>query len=228
MILLLTFQIAHADIVPAQFTGEGEFGYHDATGNSNSSSLNGKLALNYLVGEWEHNLKLTGVSTQNADTLTGERYLLDTQMARTFSTVFYGFGSFRYDKDLFSGYEYQTNLIAGIGRRFWQQSDHIFNVEFGLGYQADRLQGKQEHTQPILQSSLKLRYPLNQQLSLAQDLVIHYGEQNVHTESISGLKVMMTEKLALKFSYTLKNNTQVLAGRDNLDKLTSLNLVYAF
>jgi putative salt-induced outer membrane protein len=210
------------------FSGEGELGYNSTAGNSNSSSLNAKLGLTYVLADWEHNLNLNAVSAQNEGVSTRERYLLDGQASRTFSEVYYGFGNLRYDKDLFSGYDYQTNITAGIGRRFWQPKTEVLNLELGAGYQVDKLQNQPEHANPILRSALKLRYPMNKQVSLSQDLLVNAGDRNVHSESISGIKVNMTESLALKLSYTLKHNSKVLDGRDKLDTLTAVTLVYGF
>lgn len=210
------------------FSGEGELGYNSTAGNSNSSSLNAKLGLTYVLADWEHNLNLNAVSAQNEGVSTRERYLLDGQASRTFSEVYYGFGNLRYDKDLFSGYDYQTNITAGIGRRFWQPKTEVLNLELGAGYQVDKLQNQPEQANPILRSALKLRYPMNKQVSLSQDLLVNAGDRNVHSESISGIKVNMTESLALKLSYTLKHNSKVLDGRDKLDTLTAVTLVYGF
>jgi putative salt-induced outer membrane protein len=225
--LLMTTTVVAED-VKGNLTGEGGLGYNNASGNSNSSSLSTNLGLNYIFDAWENSINFTGVLAQNEGAATRERYLLDGQAARTFSQVYYGFGNFRYDRDLFSGYEYQSNITAGVGRRFWQQTTEVFNVELGGGYQVDRLQGELENTHPIVHSAVKVRYPVNKQVVLAQDFLIDAGDKNVHSESTTGLKVMMSESLALKLTYALKNNTEVLPVRDKLDVLTALNIVYGF
>lgn len=233
-LLLVVFSLfsasAYATESPksGEFNGEGELGYNSTAGNSNSSSLNAKLGINYLLADWEHSLNLSAVSAQNEGVNTRERYLLDGQASRTFSEVYYGFGNLRYDKDLFSGYDYQTNLTGGIGRRFWLPKTEVLNLEVGAGYQVDKLQNQAEQSHPILRTALKLRYPVNAQLGLSQDLLVNAGEHNTHSESVSGIKVKMTESLALKLSYTLKHNSKVLVGRENLDTLTALTLVYGF
>jgi putative salt-induced outer membrane protein len=211
-----------------EFNGEGELGYNSIAGNSNSSSLNAKLGLNYLLADWEHGLNLSAVSAHNEGVNTLERYLLDGQSSRTFSEFYYGFGNVRYDKDLFSGYDYQTNITGGVGHRFWQQKNKVLNLEVGAGYQVDKLQNQPEQSHPILRTALKLRYPVNAQVGLSQDLLVNTTEQSVHSESVSGVKVKMTETLALKLSYTLKHNSKVLVGRENLDTLIALTLVYGF
>ena len=233
-LLLVVFSLFAASVYAAEspksgeFNGEGELGYNSTAGNSNSTSLNAKLGINYLLADWEHSLNLSAVSAQNEGLHTRERYLLDGQASRTFSNVYYGFGNLRYDKDLFSGYDYQTNITGGIGRRFWLPKTEVFNLEVGAGYQFDKLQNASEQSHPILRTALKLRYPLNTNVALSQDLLTNAGEQNVHSESVSGVKVNMTESLALKLSYTLKHNSKVLVGRENLDALTALTLVYGF
>lgn len=233
-LLLAVFNLFSASVYATEspksgeFNGEGELGYNSTAGNSNSSSLNAKLGLNYVLADWEHSLNVNAVSAQNEGVNTRERYLLDGQASRTFSEVYYGFGNLRYDKDTFSGYDYQTNITGGIGRRFWQPKTEVLNLELGAGYQVDKLQNQPEHANPILRSALKMRYPLNKQVSFAQDLLVNTGDRNVHSESTSGIKVNMTDSLALKLSYTLKHNSKVLDNRENLDTLTAITLVYGF
>jgi putative salt-induced outer membrane protein len=233
-LLLAVFNLFSASVYATEspksgeFNGEGELGYNSTAGNSNSSSLNAKLGLNYVLADWEHSLNVNAVSAQNEGVNTRERYLLDCQESRTFLELYYGFGNLRYDKDTFSGYDYQTNITGGIGRRFWQPKTEVLNLEVGVGYQVDKLQNQAERSNPILRTALKLRYPVNTQVALLQDLLVSAGEQNTHSESVSGVKVKMTESLALKLSYTLKHNSKVLLGRENLDTLTALTLVYGF
>lgn len=113
-----------------EFNGEGELGYNSTASNSNSSSLNAKLGINYLQADWEHSLNLSAVSAQNEGVNTRERYLLDGQAPRTFSEVYYGFGNLRYDKDLFSGYHYQMKLTVAIGGT--RKPRHLNGLNLGL------------------------------------------------------------------------------------------------
>lgn len=216
------------DLGISRWEGEGELGFNSSTGNSTASNLNARLGLTYLWREWEHELKLTGIQAEKSGEKIKERYVLSGHFARSYADNLYGFGSVRYDRDLFSGYDYQATLAGGVGKRFWQQKGEVLNLETGLGMRADALQSGQERQEPIWHNALKLRYPVNPNWSVLQDLLVQAGEHNVHSESVSGVKVSMTEKVALKLTLTLKHNSRVDLDRKHLDTLTAVTLVYGF
>lgn len=221
-------QAMDLDLGISKWEGEGELGFNSSTGNSTASNLNARLGLTYLWREWEHELKLTGIQAEKSGEKIKERYVLSGHFARSYADNLYGFGSVRYDRDLFSGYDYQATLAGGVGKRFWQQKGEVLNLETGLGMRADALQSGQERQEPIWHNALKLRYPVNPNWSLLQDLLVQAGEHNVHSESVSGIKVSMTEKVALKLTLTLKHNSRVDLDRKHLDTLTAVTLVYGF
>lgn len=219
---------AQAEEAAQGFSGEGELGYTNTTGNSDTDSLNARLGLAYFTGPWEYGAEVSAVSARANGGLTNERYLFDAKAARTFAEVYYGFGNLHYDRDLFSGYEYRASTAMGVGRRFLGLTDKVFNIEVGAGYLVDKLETEKEQSHGMLHAAAKFRYPLNKQVSFAQDFMVQATDDNTHSESITGLKVSMTDNLALKLSYTLKHNSEVLPGRKNLDTMTAVTVVYGF
>lgn len=54
------------------------------------------------------------------------------------------------------------------------------------------------------------------------------GGGNAHIESTSALRSSLTDALAWRVGYVVRHNSEVPAGRENTDNLTTFALEYAY
>ena len=81
------------------WTGNGEFGLVNTTGNTESFALNMKLEFVKTTVTWRHRFAATALVTSEDGDQDNERYTAELQSDRKLGEKSYLFGVFRYDAD---------------------------------------------------------------------------------------------------------------------------------
>jgi len=114
---------------------------------------------------------------------------------------------------------------AGARRSQLKEAETVGN-ETSLGDKIDFTEsGKNEG---IVQSKLNFSHKISKTTEFTQDFMIETGKENTYTESDTGLRVSISDHLALKVSFAMKRNTTVPVGKEKIDKVSTVNLVYNF
>lgn len=220
--------ISSPTVLADELKGEGEFGATISSGNTENQNIIAKLKLSKKTGLWKNEIGLEAINSTDTDVTTGERYLLTAKTARDFNERYYGFGSFRYDKDRFSGYDYQSTLAGGLGFHAIKTDKVTLDLEAGPGYRFSETDLGVEENEAVLRAGLFYKNKLTDNTHFLQNLTLEAGSNNTYIESETGLKVKMNDKVALKASITVKNNSDVPAGTEKTDTLTGVTLTYGF
>jgi putative salt-induced outer membrane protein len=138
------------------------------------------------------------------------------------------FGRAAWDRDKFSGYDQQLREIIGYGRRFIDTDRHQLNGEIGAGFRQSDLRDGSSEDETILRLATDYTFQISETAEFKQVIGIESGDDNTFTESITALKADLWEDLALVFSYTIKNNSDVPPGIEKKDTFTAIALEYSF
>ena len=226
--LLIAGQSAVAMAGPLK--GEGEVGYTQTSGNTDTASLNVKLSLSKDSDAWKHSGELAVLSAATDSKTTAESYTLRARTNYKLSDRRYVFGALRYENDRFSGFDYQGSLVLGLGERLIQNADGmVLDADIGLGGRTsqDSLTGKSSQEGVLLLNG-NFAAPLSDSATFTEDLSIEAGSDNTYSESVTGLKLKVLDNLAAKIAYTVKHNSSVPVGSHKTDLQTAVTLVYAF
>jgi len=233
-----------ADSAPTDgvWSGKGQGGLLISSGNTNATSLNAKVDLSLTNGPWKHSFSLGGLSGKSAGILTSERAEGRYQLDRKINDAAFWFGSLDANRDLFSGFNYQATLAAGVGYKFIDTADTKFSGQAGLGYQrlqtqqlikdaagvvVQRINGEAEGS-VVAVAGLNYEQNLSSTTKLLDKLAVTAGSKNTAVANDLGLAVSMSERLALSVGYGIRYNTKPAAGVKNLDQVTTVNIVYSF
>jgi putative salt-induced outer membrane protein len=212
-----------------EWKGEGELGFTNTSGNTNSDTLNAKLSISKEYGKWLHkaSLETLKASTNNID--SADRLVFTEKSEYTIAEKTYVFVGLRHEDDVFSGFDYQQSISFGAGRQFIKNKEHTLDASLGLGYR--RLKEavtaiEQEESTIIADTSYQ--YVISEHAVFTESLIIESGDSNTHSASETALKMKVVGSLAAKISYLIKKNSDVPAGTEKKDKITSVTLVYSF
>ncbi len=217
-------------VAPAHATwkGEVEFGLVATRGNSDTESFNLRFLAVYDRPRWRQTLRLDAVRASKEDDTTAERYVFEADTNYKLTEVAYLFGNLRYDKDRFSGFDFQRSTTGGYGRR-WRPTDQLLlELQGGAGVRQSRIEGGKRENEDIVRGAFLLNWSLSENAEFQQRLTVEGGEDNTLTESVTSLKTKIVRRLAMKLNLTVKRNSEVPANRKNTDTFTSVNLVYDF
>lgn len=225
-----TFNLAHAaeDKGPKGLTGAAEFGMVLTSGNSDSSTINGKFSVENDIERWLHTGKLSVVNTESENVTTAERYVLKLKSNYKLGDDQFLFGALTHDVDEFSGFDYQTSVVAGYGKKLHDTDKYKLSIEIGPGYRTSKLKTGGDESESILHLGADSKYVINEATFIEASLTIDSGSDQTITELDLGYVNKLSSSLALKLGYNVKNSSDVPVGTKKTDTITSVSLLYSF
>lgn len=208
--------------------GSVAFGYLHTTGNSNTTSLNGKALAGYKRGNWLDSLSFAALNASQDNVRTAESYEANGQSDYSLSDNDYLFGMADYLSDRFSGYDRQTTEAAGYGRRLVNTDTQQLGVELGVGARQSRFTDDTSDSGVIERLALNYLWKFSENSNFSENLSVEHGSENTVTQSVTALTANLAGNFALSVSYTVKHNSTVLPGFKNTDTITAVSLVYGF
>ncbi|KAF1712040.1 hypothetical protein CSC70_00450 [Pseudoxanthomonas kalamensis DSM 18571] len=233
LVLALLAAMAAPAIAQAEDTqdwsGQGELGLAVSKGNTDSSTLVGKLNLGKEAGRWKNAFGASFLYGEQDDVESAYRYELYGTSGYRLGDRSYLFGSLRNERDHFTANEYQWTAAFGYGYEAIKNDATHLTFEIGPGYRWAKLQDVQIHNnEAVLRGFMDFGHQLTETTSIYDTLLIEAGSDNTYAKNDLGLQVQMTEALALKAGLEVRHNTDVLPGTKKTDSLTTLNVVYGF
>lgn len=223
-----------ADSKEFGWNGSGEAGYNHKTGNVTSDSLLARLNLNLTQEQTDYKSLLEVENKTEDKQQISERYVLDLQADRYFSTEkdYYGFLNARGEQDKVAGTEHDLALATGIGKVLYRSKMSRFSGEIGLGYQ------EVEYTEPTSDNpnfdqatgrlKLDFTHKFNDSLRFVQDVLYVAGNELSKVESNSSLRASINSKFSVSTSYKHRYNSSPAEGAKKTDTETNLTLIYTF
>lgn len=220
----------------AQWLGKGEVGLVVASGNTEARTSTVKLGVTRNTDDWKNALAATTLNAADATGTTANRWEASGQSDYNFGQRNFWFGAGRYEDDNFSGFEFQSTVSLGLGRRFIQRPGTQFSGTAGVGYKVfetrdtfdtdGTLQMSGERDQEaIFRSTLELEQGISTTTKLLDKLVLESGVDNTFVRNEVSVQVQITDVLALAVAYSIRHNTKPPNAFENTDTLTTINLV---
>lgn len=213
----------------ADWQGKGELGIVDASGNTQTRTLDGKLDLNDTWDAWKQDFNFSALKASSGGTSTAERYIGASQTNYALTDHSFWFGGLSYTDDKFSGFQYQANATTGYGYKFYDTKAMKLSAQIGVGYGKLKYETDGETKQGVV-GTLGLNY--EQALTDTTKLVdkFEYTESSPDSllHNFIGLEVKMTTALALSLGFDVRHNSNPPAPKKTTDELTTVNLVFAF
>jgi putative salt-induced outer membrane protein len=211
------------------WAGEAQLGYAASSGNSDTNNVNANVLISYTAFPWRHFLGAEARFADREGETTTERYAAGYKSEYFFSRRTFAFGFLGYDRDPFSNIESRYSATVGLGHALIDTERQTLTVELGGGYRMTQFtDDTPDSDEPVARGAFNYTLQLTANTSFRQDVVVMAGSDNTFTESITALKVSMTDNLALSLNYTVLNNSFTPPGVESTDTFTSVNLVAAF
>ena len=114
----IALALAAASVAQADpWKGKGEAGIVFARGNSDSDTVNIKLAMSKVIDLWKHSLDMSYLRASSNGVESSNRFVGAWQSDYKVSERSFAFGALHYERDQYSGFDYQAS--ASTGRFPW-------------------------------------------------------------------------------------------------------------
>lgn len=241
-ILLITGALVCSGNVLAEeekspWTSSVELGLIRTTGNTETQTTAGKADVVYEVDKWRHtgHAEAYGQEAKNKETneseVSAERYELSGKSDYKFNEYDYVFGLLKLQKDLFSGFEYEHIVSIGYGRKIIKQDNMELDLEIGPGMRYFKVDNGINDDEALLVLGAKYWWAITDSSKFTQELAVEIGEDITSTKSITGIQANINKTLALKFTYTIRNKSEVPLADPVIEKTDTelaMTLVYTF
>ena len=215
------------------WTSTVELGFVTTTGNTETQTTSLKADVVYEVDKWRHTGHAEGYGNSSEDAagnsvVSAERYLISGKSDYKFNEHDYAFALIELKDDRFSGFEYENTISAGYGRKVIKEDDTELDLEIGPGVRLFKVDNTASDEEAILRLAGKYWLQISANSKFTQDLKFDIGEEITSTESVSAIQANINSTLALKFTYTIRNKSDVPVGVEKTDTEAAMTLVYTF
>lgn len=218
----------------AEWQGKAEAGIVFSRGNTETTTANGKLDMATEIGQWKHSAFLAALYAESEDSVTNERetsaerYEARWQSDYRITPRAFWFGGLRYERDEFSGFDYQASVTSGFGYRFIDTERTKFQGQAGIGYRQmqDSLTG-QKDDDVVYRGDLGFEHRLTANTKLTDKLIVEAGADNTFAGNDLAIEVKMNERLGLSVGYGVRYNSDPPPGLESTDTLMTVNLTFS-
>ncbi|ABZ75423.1 protein of unknown function DUF481 [Shewanella halifaxensis HAW-EB4] len=227
---------AGADFVEGDktFAGEAELGATLTTGNTETSSVKGRLNMLQELGNWENQYLLEALYKEDTGEVTAKRYYGGIQGDYQFDEKNYIYITGNYEVDPFTGYDYKAVVSSGYGHKFIDSGDMFLSAEVGPGYIYKKLDDEQSallgfdnEDSVVAHGAVNFTYEFSESSKFTQLFVADYGD-SLEGRSESAITANIIGALAMKFAVIVRYNNKPLDDKESTDTETNMTLLYAF
>ncbi len=219
---------ADAEEAAVKWGGEVEFGYVKTSGNTDIENIVLKAKLENDRPQWFHELRFSGIRTEDSGNTTAKNYLLQGLTRYKWSQRQYAFASGRYEKDDFAGYDYRIVGVVGIGRKVLKAESYHLDLEVGVGGRQTAFIDKPDSREGIGRLAGNFKWQISETSEFSEELYSELGGDNTVTNSLSELKVKVIGHLAVKMAVRVTHNTDVPPDTDKTDVRSAVTVAYDF
>jgi putative salt-induced outer membrane protein len=234
MLFMLPVAALAAD-PPPPWSGEASAGVIVTSGNTESKTVNAKGEVIFNSERWRNTLNGQALNTSTTDpvteldTRTAERYLLGNKTDFNFTERDYAFLALEGEKDLYGPTRERTSETIGYGRKILTGPAHTLEAELGAGVRQTETNGTREkESDAIARGRVAYKWAFSETSHFAQTVKVESGDTNTFSESVSELRMSLVGKLFALASFTARTNSDVPAGVEKTDTITTINLGWSF
>lgn len=240
---LLLPAMATADTNAEQgWDAEVGLNYTMKRGNTDSDALSGKAVAERDGLNWRHLAKLEGSNEEkrnknNVEERIAERYFGSYKLDRKIDEANYIFNQLSAQKDLFSGYNYETTYALGYGRRIFDSAKQRLDIEAGPGYRVRELEElppewvgtSKSRTEKDAVALVALRYRLQitETAQFREEITSELEDGSSVTRAETSLTTAINSRLSLRLSHILRHNSQPADDKRKSDQEILVGLVWS-
>ncbi|WP_435532801.1 DUF481 domain-containing protein [Vibrio hippocampi] len=223
---------------PKPLHSEIEFGYQSHSGNTDSQSLNARIAAEYIEGrhrtsgEWKYyQLYKDGEEDKNQHNyLAQSDYKLGPRS--------YLYGNYNGVSSLYNSYYEDHTLSIGFGYQLSNTEQLLLEFEAGPGYRYqepnldeiddDDIIFPNTVKEAIVRANLNLVWNPLATLSFGSKLTVTMGDSNSRYDTELNATNAITETIALKIVYSSQYHDKVPGDLSKNDSIFTVNLLFKF
>ena len=221
-----------------RWTGEGELGAFQSSGNTESVGVAAALRLDREGIDWTHSIRLRAAYQRQNGSTSREQFAASYEPRWQFDENIFAYGLAQYERDRIQGFSSRYSVSGGFGYRVIDNPKLKLSLKAGPAYRvtdftdgtsADRLAGL---------VGLDFDWQMLDRLKLTQDVealaetggeaTLIFDGANTTINLVTGLDFRVSNRLRSRLSYKVEYDSNPPAGSEGTDTLTRATLIYGF
>ncbi|MEE8231272.1 MAG: DUF481 domain-containing protein [Qipengyuania citrea] len=221
-----------------RWSGEGELGAFQSSGNTESVGVAGALRLDREGIDWTHSIRLRADYQRQNGSTSREQFAASYEPRWQFDENIFAYGLAQYERDRIQGFSSRYSVSGGFGYRVIDNPKLKLSLKAGPAYRvtdftdgtsADRLAGL---------VGLDFDWQMLDRLKLIQDVealaetggeaTLIFDGANTTINLVTGLDFRVSNRLRSRLSYKVEYDSNPPAGSEGTDTLTRATLIYGF
>ena len=221
-----------------RWTGEGELGGFQSSGNSDTIGVAAGLKLKREGIDWSHRLRARFDYQRQNGVTSREQIVAAYEPRWQFGENVFAYGLAQYERDQIQGIDARYAVSGGLGYKVFDRKGLSLSVKAGPAFRlTDYTDGRSESRLAAL-AGLDLDWQVFERLTLTQDAnavaetggeaLVIVDSSNTTINLVTGLNFAVSDSLRARLSYQLDYDSNPPAGKVSTDTLTRATLIYGF
>ena len=222
-----TDKLAHQGALEG-WSGEGELGAFNSTGNAHSTGLAAGLKFSREGLRWKHTL--TGVADYQRDNgiTSKERFFAGYDINYKISPRFYALGLLNYERDRIAGFDSRFNEGVGFGYKAIDTPRLSLAVEGGPALRQTRFVTGHDDSSFAGRAAANLLWRLGPTTTVTDTTSYYFGGETDTLTTEAAITAKLYGALSARLSFYVQNESHPAHGRAATDTTSRVTLVYAF
>lgn len=210
------------------WSGRGELGAFNSSGNSSNTGLTAALALTREGINWRHKLRARADFQRSNGVTTREQFLAAYEPNLKLSDRLYAYALAQYERDRFQGFSARYSASGGLGYDVIDNENMTLSVQAGPAWRrTERFDGTTDSSIAGL-ASADFDWQIAENIALTQDASAFVQSGNSTYTSATGVQAGIADNVKLRLSYTVEHDTNPPIGADSTDTLSRVTIIYDF
>ena len=220
------------------WSGEGQLGGFQASGNSDNVGLSAGLKLKRQGEDWSHALRATADYQRSNGVTSREQFLFAYEPRYQIEDELFVYGLGQYERNKLQGFSGRYAISGGIGYQVANSDDLKLSIKAGPALRMTDFTIAEDETRLAALFGLDFDWQIAERLALTQDANVVTetgGQATVIIDSarttlnlVTGLDAEVSDRLRSRLSYTVDYDSEPPLGKVSTDTVTRLTLVYGF
>lgn len=229
-LILIPFLFAGSQaLAQADITRTAELGALFTSGNTEEESLNFGAAIDIDQELWDYRFTVEGLYTSSESVVKAQKWSGIARADYQISEISDFEIRAAHEDDRFSGFDSQSDLTFSYGRDMLNNRPNMELRAFGgIGVRWTRYNDGSDSDEPILRLAGEYDWTISDSAVFSQDLSAEAGSDSDIYRSRTSIETAIMDNLSLRFSVTIKHQTEVPLGKENTDTQTAITFVMEF
>ena len=221
-----------------RWSGEGELGGFQSSGNTRSVGVLASLALKRQGIDWSHAIRLRADYQRQNGSTSREAFLAAYEPRWEFDEDIFAYGLAQYERDRIQGFYSRSYLSVGLGYQVVNSSRIKLSAKAGPAYRVTHLTDDTTVSRIAGLVGLDFDWQMFDRLKLTQDVealaetggaaTIVIDSANTTINLVTGLDLRVSDRLRSRLSYQLEYDSNPPVGALGTDTTTRASLIYGF